>query len=329
MIEDWDDAYDNSGHIPGAEAYGPKWQAEAASFRAALGRRAELDIAYGGGARQRLDLFRPEGAPRGLVVFIHGGYWRSRDKSDWSHLAWGPLARGWAVAIPAYSLCPNATLPDIRREIARAVAHAAGRVPGPIRLTGHSAGGQLATRLLCDDLDLPFADRIARIVSISGVHDLRPLLRTAMAPVLRLDEVTATAESPALRRPCTGIPVTAWVGAAERPEFRRQAALIANIWWGLGVETTLVESPGEHHFSVVEALAEPMSPLVMALLDDRSAVVAAPPLAATATAAPAAALALQSRLRARRHRRNRPVRPPVTRPRRIRRGISRPKRPEA
>lgn len=266
MITDWDDAYDNSGHVPGSAEFGPKWEAAAAAFRAALGTRAETDIPYGPAPRQRYDLFHPEGSPRGLVVFVHGGYWRARARSDWSHLAEGPLARGWAVAMPGYTLCPEATIPDIRDEVARAVTAAAGRIAGPIRLAGHSAGGHLVTRLLCTDVALPVTPRIVRTVSISGVHDLRPLLRTRMNADLRLDMETATAESPALLVPRPGTSLVAWVGSEERPEFLRQAALLANVWTGLGAEVRPVTARGLNHFTVVEDLARPRGPLVTALL---------------------------------------------------------------
>ncbi|MEL6794674.1 MAG: alpha/beta hydrolase, partial [Pseudomonadota bacterium] len=114
-INDWDDAYANGAHIEGAADYPPRWVAAAAAFRNGLGPRAEIDVAYGAGGRNRLDLFRPEGAAKGLIAFIHGGYWRAFDKSYWSHLAAGPLARGWAVALPSYTLAPAARISEITR----------------------------------------------------------------------------------------------------------------------------------------------------------------------------------------------------------------------
>ena len=267
-IEDWDDAYANGAHIAGAADYPPRWAAAAASFREATGARAELDLAYGPGERQRLDLFHPEGAARGLVVFIHGGYWRAFDKSAWSWLAAGPLARGWAVAMPSYTLAPEARISAITQEIGRAVAFAARRVPGPLRLTGHSAGGHLAARMIAEGGPLP-ADvlaRVERVVSISGVHDLRPLLRTAMNADLRLDAREAAAESPALLSPVPGARLLCVAGAEERPEFRRQNALLANIWAGLGAATAAEEIPGRHHFDVIDGLAEPGSRLMEGLL---------------------------------------------------------------
>lgn len=259
MIDDWDDAYANGAYIERAADFPPRWNAAAAAFREGLGARAEVDLAYGPSERHRFDLFRPDGAARGLAVFVHGGYWKAFDKSTWSWLAAGPLAHGWAVAVPSYTLAPGARLGQIAREVGRAVAAGAARVAGPVRLTGHSAGGHLVSRLTCDDAPLA-ADAAARVehtVSISGLHDLRPLMLTAMNDDLRIDEAEARAESPALLRPRAGARVTAWVGGAERPEFLRQNTLLANVWAGIGAETKAVETAGENHFDVIDGLADP------------------------------------------------------------------------
>ncbi|MGM0583675.1 MAG: alpha/beta hydrolase, partial [Pseudomonadota bacterium] len=270
--DDWDDAYANAAHIPGASAYPELWAREAAAFRAALGPRAELDLPYpgplGDAEREAFDLFLPEGEPRGLAVFIHGGYWKAFGRESWSHLAAGAVARGWAVALPGYTLAPQARLGEITRQIAAFLPQAAARVPGPVRLAGHSAGGHLACRMLCPDVAVApeLRARIAAVLSISGLHDLRPLLRTAMAGTLRLDAAEAAAESPALHAPVPGPCLTAWVGGEERLEFLRQSALIADIWPGLGVPTRLVEEPGRHHFDVIAGLADANSPITEALL---------------------------------------------------------------
>src|SRR5262245_20780462 len=108
------------------------------------------------------------------------------DKSSWSHLAAGALQRGWAVCLPSYTLAPAARIADIARQVAAAIRFAADRVEGPLRLAGHSAGGHLVTRMVCAESPLPdeFRSRIGHVVSISGVHDLRPLLRTKMNATL-------------------------------------------------------------------------------------------------------------------------------------------------
>ena len=233
------------------------------------GGRAEIDIRYGEAERNQIDLFMPQNAPQGLFVFVHGGYWMRFDKDFWSHLAAGPLARGYAVAMPRYSLCPTVHISEITREIGKAVETAAGRVGGPIVLAGHSAGGHLVARMLCGDSPLGEATRgrITNTASLSGVHDLRPLLRIEMNETLRIDAAEADAESPALLEPYGEVNLLCWVGAGERSEFVRQNALLANIWRGLGVRTVAVEEPDRHHFNVIDGLADPQSPLMRTLMD--------------------------------------------------------------
>lgn len=257
-ITDWDDAYANAPHIPGGDAYPDAWARDAAAFRAT--------------ARQRDGIFLPEGEPRGLVVFVHGGYWMKFDPSFWSHLAAGPLARGWAVAMPGYRLAPEARIAAMTRQIARGIAAAAAAVPGPVVLTGHSAGGHLVARMVCADSPLPaeVRPRIDRCVPISGLFDLRPLMLTDMNRTLRLDLAEARAESPALLEPAVRVPVRPWVGADERPEFLRQTRLLANIWSGLAADIRAAEAGGRHHFDVIAELTEPGSDLTEAVVGDRS-----------------------------------------------------------
>lgn len=270
QITDWDDAYANAPHIPGGERWPAAWIEPARRYRDATlaTGRAELDVAYGSRPRNRFDLFLPDGEPAGLIVYVHGGYWLRNEKSFWSHLARGAVLAGHAVAMPAYSLCPEVRIADITREIGQAIEAAAARVSGPIRLVGHSAGGHLATRMVSSTSPLPedTRHRIAHTLSISGVHDLRPLLRTALNATLRLDADEALRESPVLLEPLPGTRLTCWVGSAERAEFVRQNALLASIWKGLGAATAAVEEPDRHHFDVVDGLADPEHPLARTLL---------------------------------------------------------------
>lgn len=263
---DWEDAFLNTVYIPDGPSYPARWQARAAAFRA--GARAQLDIPYGTHPRERFDLFLPEGTPQGLVVIIHGGFWLAFDKSVWSDLAVGALAHGWAVAMPSYTLAPEARVSAITAQVGRAIAAAAGLVDGPIRLCGHSAGGQMATRMICADTPLPtqVTGRIAHVVSLSGLHDLRPLQFHSMNEGLRLDGPEAAAESPALLTPLPGIPVTVWVGGAERPEFLRQSALLAENWGRKGQQIQLIAETGRHHFDVLDGLTDPEHPLTQALV---------------------------------------------------------------
>lgn len=266
-IRDWDDAYANGAYIPGAAEYPPKWDAAARAYRKAT--RCDLDIAYGDHPRQRFDLFWPDDTARGLAVFVHGGYWLRFDKSSWSHLAEGARARGWAVALPSYVLAPEARISAMTRMIGAATAAAAERVEGPIHLAGHSAGGHLVSRMACADAPVSgeVADRISNVLSISGLHDLRPLQKTSMNENLRLDAAEAAAESAVLCAPRPSTKVTAWVGADERPEFLRQTDILQMAW----ADATRIEAvvePGRHHFDVIEALADPGSAITAAFTGD-------------------------------------------------------------
>ncbi|ALN72117.1 alpha/beta hydrolase [Aureimonas sp. AU20] len=262
-VADFDAAYDNSGAVSGAETFVPRWEREAAGFREALTarRRAEIDLPYGDNPRHRLDLFHPEGQARGLVVFVHGGYWKALSKDVWSHLARGAVESGFAFAIPSYRLAPEARLTDIAADVARAVALAAERIAGPVRLVGHSAGGHLVARMVSSGTPLPgpVLGRIDRVVPVSGLHDLRPIRRTRMNDTLRIDAAEALSESPMLLEPVHPCPVHAVVGAAELPELRRQTFALASAWAGLGAPIEAAEIPGRHHFDVVEELAVPGS----------------------------------------------------------------------
>ncbi|MFN4056920.1 MAG: alpha/beta hydrolase [Roseinatronobacter sp.] len=261
-LPDWDDAFANSPYIANAASYPALWAAQAAAFRATA--KGQFDTPYDTAPRTRFDLFMPQGDVTGLVVFVHGGYWKAFDRQDWSHLAAGAINRGWAVAMPGYSLAPAARLPDMAQQIASAIHAAAAQVSGPIHLAGHSAGGHLVTRMLSAPGILPVEtfSRIRRVTSIAGLHDLRPLLHTEMNATLKLTDATAHSESPALHPRLRGPAVTAWVGAQERPEFLRQSRLLAEAWAG----TEFVIDAGCHHFDVIEGLRYPDSPLTRAML---------------------------------------------------------------
>jgi len=253
----YDDAWANAAHIPHAESYVSRWPEQAEAFRAA---HPPEVLAYGGGERQAVDLFRPEGVAKGLMVFVHGGYWLRFGRRDWSHLAAGALAEGWAVALPGYELCPQVRIGQITRQIAAAVDVAAAGVAGPVRLCGHSAGGHLVARMGDAGVALASRGRIAGIVPISPVADLAPLMLTSMNDRLRIDDAEARAESP-VHQPRPAVPVHVWVGAAERPVFVAQARALAQVW---GAELTVEE--GRHHFDVVEGLERAGSPLLRAVL---------------------------------------------------------------
>ncbi len=262
-----DDAYANMPYIPNGTGFPDNWRRDSDTFRrrmSVLG-RARLGVMYGHGPREIVDLFIPDGAPKGLFVFVHGGFWRMFDSSYWSHFAEGALAQGWAVAMPTYDLCPRVRIADITRQIATAISVIARDVSGPIRLAGHSAGGHLVARMISPGV-LPddVLARVTKCVPISPLSDLRPLIKTSMNDDFKLDEVSAAAESPVLMaRPA--VPVTVWVGGDERPAFLDQAKWLADAW-----SCDCVIDPDKHHFDVIDGLVTSDSALMQAIFDTRA-----------------------------------------------------------
>lgn len=265
-ITNWDDAYSNGKYIPGSETIVDEWNTDARQYRENVNKPAE--IAYGDRDREVFDLFMPQGKPKGLAVFIHGGYWLDFDKSSWSHLAAGCVEQGWATCLPSYDLCPTIRIAGITRQIGRAITKAAEMVDGPIHITGHSAGGHLAVRMGCANTPLEETTlrRIGNIVGISGLYDLNPLMATSMNRLLKIDEQEAANESPALLEPATGIHFTSWVGSIERPEFIRQSKLLKTAWRKHNMPVNYVEAEGLHHFNVIAPLSDRNSALIQTLL---------------------------------------------------------------
>lgn len=249
--------YENGSFIPDAQSYADAWGAASARFREA--HPGEYDVSYGPNPRAKYDLIRPKAKPEGLFVFVHGGYWVQRHKDDWTCYGEGALAEGWAIAHPGYPLAPEIRVSEITAHIAQAVETLAAKVDGPIILAGHSAGGHLVARMAMEGvLAAPVQARLAHVLSISPVSDLRPLLPLTLNDSLRLDMSEAEDESPVLGNRID-VPVTVVVGAQERPVFLDQARWLSQAW---GAKHMIL--PGRHHFDVIDGLRDQYSPMMRA-----------------------------------------------------------------
>ena len=271
--EQLDRQYNARAAIPDHPQVFARWRAGSQAARADL--RCEVDCRFGPAPAESLDLYPAATGDAPLLVFIHGGYWRSLDKQDFSFLAPAFVRAGVAVAMPNYGLAPATSIDEMVRQMLRALAWLYRNRPKPglaarrIVVAGHSAGAQLAAMMLAADWplwarDLP-RNLLCGAVCISGIHDLRPLVR---APFLRddlgLDEESARLVSPVSYRPKLPIPLITAVGGEESTEFQRQNRLIGEVWPHCFRQD--LPLPGRHHLASVEALGDPGHPLFHATL---------------------------------------------------------------
>ena len=266
---DWlDRQYNNRARIPEHPQIFERWEKASALSRERMS--CELDVAYGSGPNETLDVFPASQARSPVLVFIHGGWWRSLDKRDHSFVAPSFVNAGAMVVVPNYALCPAVRIDDIALQMTRALAwawrHAAehGGDPNRIVVAGHSAGGHLAAMLMCCDwkaVDADVPERLVRkALSISGVFDLQPLRQTPfLQSDLRLTQASAARLSPMRFRPPAGT-LYAMVGAQESEEFLRQNAAIRQAW-GRDVVPVCETIPNTHHLNVLHQLADPQARL--------------------------------------------------------------------
>jgi arylformamidase len=262
----YDHQYNNRARIPEHLAILQGWFDRSAAAREHLASR--LDVAYGEGPGEALDVFLPRASAAPVLIYIHGGYWRALDKRDQSFVAPPFVDAGALVVLPNHALCPAVSVEHVVLQIARAVAwvyrHAAalGGDPARIVVAGHSAGGHLAAMMLCCRWPELAADLPARVVqsalSVSGVFELDPLRRAPfLARDLALTAASARRLSPVfIPRPAG--PLVAVVGADESEEFIRQHRRLARAWGRPGVPVCETV-PGRHHMNVLHDLAEPSS----------------------------------------------------------------------
>jgi arylformamidase len=266
---DYEAEYNNRARVPEHEQIFLGWARDAENYRADALKEgcAELGLAYGDTPRQTLDLFTPQAAGSApLALFVHGGYWRSLDPSLFSHVARGLNARGIAVAVIGYDLCPIVTIGDIIEQVRRACIFLWQRLGRRMLVYGWSAGGHLTACMVATDWQSLYpkapADLVPAGYAASGIYDLSPLLKTSANEDLRLDAQGAQRLSPLLWPLASGRVFDTVVGGLESSEFKRQSESVAQKWRQGGAQTRYGEIAGVNHFTMVGALADPQGAVV-------------------------------------------------------------------
>ena len=250
-----------------------RWHRDAQEARARLD--CYLDVPYGADETENMDIFRARGPSKGLLMFIHGGYWRALDKSDFSFVAPALADAGITVAVPNYALCPKVQVRDIVMQSVQAGAWLYrnggnfGAPYGNLHVAGHSSGGHLAAMLLACQWsayahDLP-KQVVRAALSVSGVYDLREIVKVPTVNCdAKLTERSALVVSPAFLPPATNAPLYTAVGGDENEGFHIQNAIIAKMW--KRVHTADIACPGHNHFTVLDQLTRPDSTLFKTVL---------------------------------------------------------------
>ena len=235
--------YDNQAAVKGWEGYFTKWRRRSKSVRSRAG--AVLDISYGNHPRQRIDWF-PANAPTSTLVFVHGGFWQWHGKEEFTFLAEPWLATGADVAVLGYPLAPEATVPQITESVKRGVAFIGEKSQGDIVVMGWGSGAQLAAQA---------GARADKVIGLSGVYDLHPLLVTSINDEVKMTPDVATRCSPVLSPPRAKCLVG--FGADERVAMRQQSEVFFKAVQAQGNQAVFYEWPGLNHYSVLDECASP------------------------------------------------------------------------
>ena len=260
---DWDAAYDNRAAVPDFQDHIDHWARAARYFRHDGNFIGKYDLAYGDHPRQKYDLIRAFPPARGGVIFVHGGYWRALDKSYFTHLAAAFLTQGFDVALINYPFVTDTRVPDITRSVTQAIETIAKDMLDPIHLIGHSVGGHLVARQICNDIasNSSATGKFASATMLSGLFDLTPLLNLELNEEFQLTKESAKSESP-IQYSSVLKNVNIVVGGDELPAFIEQSETMASNWDG----ADLIIADVHNHFTILNELRDPRNPLVQKII---------------------------------------------------------------
>jgi arylformamidase len=246
-----DAAYNNTAAVTDSAVLNAAREVASSAFRAT--HSMHLDKRYGPKERNTWDLFPQADPDAPCIVFIHGGYWQRNAKETFANLIAGPHARGWAAALPGYTLAPDASMTEIVAEINTALDWLAAHGPahginGPVVLSGWSAGGHLTAMCLGHPL-------VTAGLAISGLFDLGPIRDTYLNEKLRLTEEEIVSLSP-MRLPLIDKPLAFAYGTAELPPLMSDSRDLHALRSAAHLPGALIPVPRANHFTIVHELRD-------------------------------------------------------------------------
>jgi arylformamidase len=253
---------------------------ELAKVRAAQARKVResakswLNVPYGTSPREQLDIYAADHPGGPVLVYIHGGYWRSGSKEENCNFVPTFTRRGATVVLVEYDLCPQVTVTDIVRQTRASIAWVYRNIirysgnPSKLYVAGHSAGGHLTAMALAHDwtqLGLT-NDLLKGAVATSGVYDLNMVMRISVQEQVRMTPEIARLESPLRDPPVVRCPLIVAVGGDEPQGWQSMSADYFHYCKRHGVDAEYLLEPGANHYTMSEHLLDESRPLTKAML---------------------------------------------------------------
>ena len=239
------------------------------SMLAAWRLRCSLDVSYGDSPGQRVDVFPAASPSSPVFAFIHGGYFRALDKSQYRYIAPRLRKAGYATVLINYDLAPQVSVTEIVRQVLGAMTWICCHIerwdgdPSRLVICGHSVGAFLAAKILESEwIGEHAACRIEKAILLSGLYDLGPMKRSYLDRDLRLTGSEVETLSPMSRSLRQTPEILIAVGEGETEEFVRQSVEYAAKLRHDGVENDLVVMPGLHHYSMARTLAQSVNVVI-------------------------------------------------------------------
>ena len=254
---------------------------ELAKIRAAQARQVRatakswLNVAYGNSPREQLDIYAPDRPAGPVLIYIHGGYWRSGSKEDNCNFVPTFTQRGATVVLVEYDLCPNVTVADIVRQTRSAIAWTYKNIvrysgdPARLFVAGHSAGGHLTAMALAHDWQEDGASQnlIKGAVATSGVYDLEMVMKISVQEQVRMTTELAAKNSPLLHPPRVKCPLLVGVGADEPKGWQQMSKDYFEFCQRSGMPVEYLVEPDANHYTMTEHLLDASRPLTRAMIE--------------------------------------------------------------